>query len=480
MAKKKTKNAERKSRQRRQSAAVQNRLNPKKSFRKREGRGRLWTIVVVILICVFIVVAFLVKIIVEKVEIANNFPDRGIPRLNIKLNGVKLEEIDEGDKSTKYPDNSISLYDAGDVREIVDVEIKGRGNMTWQQEKKPYNLEFNNKVELLGMGKARDWVLLANALDATNIRTDIAFYLERMLDMQYSFDGRFVELYVDGDYRGLYYLTHAIEISKHSVNLRNSLGVLVELDNIYGRGELVYYETGNGDVLTIKDTVAKGMAEAAMDGFLEQYNKFEKAVSEKDYDRICELVDVESFAQYYLLSEFTINPDAYWTSFYMYKDGVEDKIHAGPGWDFDLALSNKIWGNWMGEDYFLPNKTMARKGEIMTKEMYEEMGLVEDDGIDWYENSLSLSHIIFDLMEIPEFQKVVKYVYAESMKGRKEELMRKIEWTMEAIADAGKANEAKWGNNGFLQEVDKMKTWVDKRYDYFEIVYDNTNELISY
>ncbi|MBO4812531.1 CotH kinase family protein [Candidatus Saccharibacteria bacterium] len=408
----------------------------------------------------------------EREAILAKYPDRGVPRINIDLNGVSLDEIKEGSKEEKYEGNQLTLYDEDEAQKFNGVQVKGRGNGTWNLEKKPFQIRFKNKVDLFGLGKARKWVLLANAVDATNMRTDISFYLERMLGMKYALDGEFVELYIDGEYEGLYYLAHAVGIGKSIVDLRDPMGILVELDNIYGEGEN-HTKTGNGDILAIKDVVKKDNAGAALNGFVDSYNQLEKAVAKKDYNKIKELIDVDSFVKYYLLSEFIVNPDAYWTSFYMYKDGSGDKIHAGPGWDFDMSLANRVWGNWMGEDFYSPNKTMVRKDEIMTREMYEEMGLIEDGGMDWHEWSLGLSHILFDLMDIPEFQDEVERVYRNTMQGQEGGLIQEIKRQKSLIQEAALADEARWEKEGFELEVGTMEEWVGERYNFFDGIYGN-------
>ena len=155
----------------------------------------------------------------------------------------------------------------------------------------------------------------------------------------------------------------------------------------------------------------------------------------------------------------------------MYKDGEDEKIHAGPGWDFDLAFANKAWGNWMGEEFYSPTMTMARKNEIMTKEMYDELDLSAVSEVDWYGVSLSLSQIVFDLMEVEEFRDVVDQVYMSTMYGRNDELMRWIRDKAEEIKDAAFADEQKWGKEGFSDETNTVKDWIEERYKYFDHVY---------
>ena len=404
-------------------------------------------------------------------------PDRGIPRINIELNGVSLEEINGESKDIKYGGNELKIYDEGRIVGYEDVEVKGRGNGTWVQEKKPYQIKFKDRVDLFGMGSARKWYLLANATDVTNLRTVAAFYLEDMLDMRYRFEGGFVELYIDDGYEGLYYLTHAVEIDKNVVDLKDSMGILVELDNVYGGWEK-NYRTGEGDLLTIKDLVVDNNSELAMADFLRAYNELEDAVNRKDYEDLQTVADIKSFAEYYLLSEFTVNPDAYWTSFYMYKDGLDDKIHAGPGWDFDLTFGNRSWGNWMGEKFYSPTETMVRKGEFLSKEMYEEMGLISND-MNWYEWGQQLSKIIFNMMEVPEFREEVSKIFVERMSGREEELVGEIYRVAERIYEAAKTNEEKWRGGDFEAELESLVDWVKKRYEYFEEEYgDGVNKKV--
>ncbi len=435
---------------------------------KKDIVRRKWKIILVIGGLVLMVgIGFLVKYGIENArrnEILARFPDRDVPRINIELNGVGLEEIKGGTKDIKYEGNELTIYDSEGVSEYEDVEVKGRGNGTWGQEKKPFQIKFQKKVDLFEMGKARKWLLLANAMDATNLRTATAFYLEEMLGMRYRFEGKFVELYVNNEYEGLYYLTHAVEIGKDVIDLKEPTGVLVELDNIYG-GVEYHYLTQNGDKLVPRDILDKDKLNEAMEDFIKDYNEFEEAVGRKDYEKIKELVDVESFAEYYLLSEFSVNPDAYWTSFYMYKDGLNDKIHAGIGWDFDLAFANRNWGNWMGEAFYSPTGKMARKGELITKEEYDELG------VGGYEMSLLLSRIMFDLMEVSEFREEVLRIFGERMSGRKDELVMAVLKKAEEIERLTEENYKKWNNGDYKKDLEEMVEWIEVRYDYFEEEY---------
>ena len=432
-----------------------------------------WTVALGLAI-LFLAVVFGWLLCERTLENSDSFSGRGLPIINIELNGVTQDEINSGSKDIKYEGNELSLYNNGNMLEYDNVEVKGRGNATWTWDKRPYRIKFDEKVDMLGMGKAKKWCLLANYKDETNLRTEIGFTLEKMLGMKYVMDGRFVELYIDGNYQGLYYLTKAVEVSSSVVDIEDELGVLVELDNIYGTLEEEYYTTGEGDILTVKDVVNEENEEVAMKEFLASYNELEKAVKKGDYERVQELADVESFAQYYLLSEFTVNPDAYWTSFYFYKDGAEDVIHMGPGWDFDMALANRYWGNWLGERLYSPTETMVRKLELSSK-TWTEMGNNEED----FEVDTRISKIMYRLMEMPEFREEVSRVFQERMMGRGEELAKKIISKAVSIYKAAMMDGKNWNKKDYENEVRDLVKWIKERYEYFEKVYGNVDRLID-
>lgn len=450
-----------------------------------DNKGRWVAVWIGLFLVISTVVGLLIKSIIDN-ALYNRFPDRGVPRINIDLNGVSLDEIKSGSKETKYEGNDLQIYNGGEILEYGEVEVKGRGNGTWTQEKKPFQIKFENKVDMFGMGEARKWYLLANALDGTNLRTLAAFYIEEMLGMKYIYYGQFVELYVDGDYEGLYYLTHAVEVGKNTVDLRNPMGIIMEIDNIYGDSE-DNYVTRNGNLMVIKDLVNEENREVAVLDFLNNYDKLERAIYDNDYKKVKELADIESLAQYYLISEFSVNPDAYWTSFYFYKDGIGDKIHAGPMWDFDLAFSNRRWGNWLGERLYSSTEKMARKNEILPKEIYEIEGLNIDD----YVSSLKIATLVYDLMEMSEFQDEVKEVFNKKMSGRGDEFVNKLKVKQNEIYNSAVVNEEKWieesenmkknlksvfgdritEGHEFEMEFDVMLNWIRQRYDYFEQEY---------
>ena len=98
--------------------------------------------------------------------------------------------------------------------------VKGHGNSTWiDYEKKAYQIKLHKKAGLLNMPKAKKWILLANVPDDTLIKNDIIFrYAEKYAKVA-SVKGEFIDLYINGDYVGNYYLCEKVEVNGSRLNI---------------------------------------------------------------------------------------------------------------------------------------------------------------------------------------------------------------------------------------------------------------------
>ncbi|MBR2753944.1 CotH kinase family protein [Candidatus Saccharibacteria bacterium] len=434
--------------------AIRKKIVKKKVAKKKWLR---WLLVGFLLLLILgIGIGFLVRWRIEKDEINAKYPDRGVPRIDISLNGISLEEINDGSKDKKYGGNELIIYDAEEAIKYQGVEIKGRGNISWEQPKRSYQMNFKTSINLFDLGKAKKWVLISNYLDNSMLRNDVAMILAEMLEEKYNSRGGFAELYFNGEYNGLYYVMKKIEISKNSLDLREDGAILFELDTLHKEE---CYKTIFGDCLILKDVrLSKNEEKEKMaEGFLRDFNEFEEMAEEGKYNKISKIIDTESFAKYFLVNEFTVNPDAYSSSFFLYRDGINDKIHAGPVWDFDFALGNKEWWWRVDDEFLLPNRSMARKKEVF--------------GDDEVKKDSNISRLMYYLMEIPEFSNEVSRIFQEQMSGRKDELVSMIGNKYENIYGAAMINNEKWERKDYEKEVEYLIKWVSDRYDYFEQEY---------
>ena len=377
-----------------------------------------------------------------------------VQNIEIELGGASLEEIFSNDKGVTYYDNTLVVYGGDKVKTYEGVQLKGRGNSTWGADKKPFQIKLSNKDGFLGMKPGKKWVLLADFYDPTHLRNETAFYLERVIGEKYPVESRYANLTIDGEAQGLYLVTSKIEIGKNSVDLRDKLGILVELDNLH-LDDCTF--SVKHTCIVAKDVVAEDDMGLAKDEFMASFNELEGLLDGGEYADIERLIDVDSFAKYYLLSEFTVNPDAYVSSFFMYKDGLEDKIHAGPGWDFDLTFGNQEWWNWVKvEQEFRPNSFLNFHAN---------------------ENTL-----IGKLLKYPEFRRRAYNIYSETLAKRETEIVEHVRRTAAVIKDDAVIDAGMWERSDYVESVDGLVKWIEGRLAYFrydfweqmEAFYDDT------
>ena len=117
-------------------------------------------------------------------------------------------------------------------------QIRCRGNSSYLwYDKKPLRLKLDEKHKVLGLSKARNWVLLANYRDVTDMMNTFVFEAGEWLGLPFTNHTRYVELFVNGDYRGVYQLTEQVQQNKNRVNVSDERGILLSLDVDDGPGE---------------------------------------------------------------------------------------------------------------------------------------------------------------------------------------------------------------------------------------------------
>ncbi|WP_277185536.1 CotH kinase family protein [Caballeronia sp. BR00000012568055] len=226
--------------------------------------------------------------------------------------------------------------------------IKGHGNSTWTQEKKPYRLKLESKASLLGMPQDRNWILLANYFDKTLLRNRAALELGQRFGMAWTPRAQPLELTLNGEYRGVYDLVESIRVSKNRVNIADSdettspkkTGFIVEINA--RMDEAVCWHTTHGLPMCIDTPDPASDAQAA---YIKDYvQKAEDALfSDNATDPATgyeQYFDVPTLIDWFLVNEIFKNQDAKsFASIYLYKD-AGDKLKFGPLWDFDLAAGN--------------------------------------------------------------------------------------------------------------------------------------------
>ena len=262
----------------------------------------------------------------------------------------------------EYKDCHIALNADGAFTSFsANGQIRGRGNSSFLwYDTKPYRLKLDQKHKVLGLEKAKSWVLLANYRDVTDLMNTFVFEMGHALGLPYTNHTRYVELFVNGDYRGLYQLTEQVQQNKNRVNISTSRGILLSLDVDDGPSE----NPGAGDNFftkvyrmpaCVKFPDDEYFTSNTVDSVKAVFSILEQAIKDKDYDQVKQLLDIPSFIKYLQIQEFVYNVElSAPRSIFMHKDGDGPWV-MGPLWDFDAGYdfdwSNMYTGHTFFTDY---------------------------------------------------------------------------------------------------------------------------------
>lgn len=236
--------------------------------------------------------------------------------------------------SIEVPEGWTGEFGKAEALENLPLEyIRGRGNSTWLNAKKPFRFKLEKGADLLGMGSNKHWVLLANACDATLLRNRLMSYAGLAFGLEYTPKMVPADLYVNGEYLGSYVLAQHIRIGKTRVNIGED-GYLLSMAPYEDEPEENVFATSRGERFLSEDPdfteTPAGDRKAFLAGFLQ---RAEDAVFS---GAAADCMDLRSAAKYWWIEQFYINGDgAYTPSTYLYITG--DKLYWGPLWDFDLA-----------------------------------------------------------------------------------------------------------------------------------------------
>jgi len=402
--------------------------------------------------------------------------------------------IDLSDDTLSYENIYTSDYAA--------IEIRGRGNSTWGQAKKPYKIKLEAKADLFGMGENKHWALLANALDRSHLRNVLSYNLSGTLGMIYP-KSIHVEVYFNGDYAGVYQLCENIRISKNRVNIYNwenvaediaaaiaieeklstgaaarletsmkenlswvttlqfdgykiadyydtgefdiSGGYLIEDDEYFD--EFSKFRTSNGMDLMIKAPEFAATNDKMMEFIMTYMQDMEDAIYSKtrynkDGKHYSEYMYVPSFVDFWMVNQAFKNVELLYKSCYMYKD-VEQPVVFGPVWDFDWTSGNHMVLNPGSAAPTQWHHNESQDREYWYKALYSDpyfVVLLQDR---WWEIRDDLDDMV------------------ASMDGY-------YDYLKEAV---GRDND-KWGMGGrwtFEREVNELRDWLTTRLDWMDV-----------
>lgn len=257
----------------------------------------------------------------------------------------------------------------GSEENPLPLQIRGRGNSSWKSNKKPYKIKLAKKAAMVGMARSKHWALLS----ATE-HTVAGLSLGKVAGMPWTPDFRPVEVFLNGDYVGLYFLTETIRIEKNRLNIYKQKdqetnptlingGWLVEVDNYRHECQFTIRENFQWN-LTVRYHSPEDLSAMQREWLVNEFTAMNAAIYSTDKTSTTweKYIDVESMARYFIIQEIMDNPDGFHGSFYLHKDyGGSSKWVAGPVWDllcydrektdytFRLTVHYRFIPHWIGE-----------------------------------------------------------------------------------------------------------------------------------
>ncbi len=239
------------------------------------------------------------------------------------------------------------------------MSLRGRGNITWGWDKKPFNMKFEKRTSMLGMPEHKRWVMLANYCDRTMLRNSTAFYASGLTSLEWAPRSQYVELFYNGDYTGTYQLTEQVRVDENRVNVHElqpddadiTGGYLVEFDFHWDESPRkwsprVPSKYGvDASWYIVKSPDDDDLTDAQFDYIRGYIDDFERTIMDdalrSDPDKgYRKYIEPLSFIDYWLLYEVCINHEIVNPgSVYLHKDRG-GKLVAGPIWDFDYGTFN--------------------------------------------------------------------------------------------------------------------------------------------
>lgn len=335
--------------------------------------------------------------------------------------------------------------------------IKGRGNYTWAEyEKKPYSLKLEESADLLGLGMAQKWILLANAGDPGYIRNKIVYTFAQDLDMAYTANSSWVDLYLNGEYVGLYQLTERNEVHTQRVNIAQNGSFLIsmELEERLQSQNYPYVLTDAEQAFRVHYPLEP--ENETLEEITECIQSAENAIlSDDGIDPVTgkawtELIDLNSWVKKYLIEEIFGNGDGGAISQYFYLDGDDStgKIYAGPVWDYDMTMGNAEGWHLQNPQTFFANR------------LHVEQGL----DTPW----------LYSLYRKDIFYEQICKVYQEECLPLLNELLTTEIWNYaEEISSAVQMDEIRWqiSDANLISEVEHISSYMSQRVEFLNRIW---------
>lgn len=310
-------------------------------------------------------------------------------------------------------------------------ELSGHGNAWEFYDKRAYDIKLTGSGTLAGISGGNRWKLLHLWNDGDKIHSKLAFDIADALGADYTPDSTWVNVYLNGEYHGMYLLTTAVR-DQDVFNTKDAVFLEKDLADRYALEEHIISEEGNGFVIHRP----KEITEDTKTQISETVQAVEHSIAAGNLNE--ELIDIDSFVNQFLVDEITLNSDGFETSAYVYQTGPEMPLCAGPAWDYDGAFGEYLHTS---ENHVNPAQSVLDG---------------EPTELTWYQK----------LYDNPVFLDAVIAKYQDTMPALKKLYTETIDLYADYIATSVRNDDIRWnGYNETLPRTGNYQSWEnDVRY----------------
>jgi hypothetical protein len=415
-----------------------------------------------------------------------------------------MEAVDSDKKHQTEEEAAYRIYQTDGTPDSSGMcAIKGRGNSTWSQAKKPYNLKLRSDNSLLGMDKCTKLSLISNYWDSSQTRQYYGFEMAERLGLAYTPQTRFVNVYLNGRYHSLCLLTQRINVDGGTVKITDldekndranrgsgdpdpvvmdtdedgnealayafgkepadlTGGYVIEFDSRYEM-EDCWFETETrhmvfkspqmpsvGEYEYISDYVREAEKALFAGAVVDENGE----AAEDEFDEtdgvnpdtgksVWDYFDMDSWARMYLVQDFTVQSDDEYYSFFFYKEAGNPLLYCGPIWDFDLCLGNMN----CGEYYRTSAQTLW----------------LRDGRKRW----------LHRMDQFPEFRERVAEIFLEEFAPIIEDILEnEYDKNVDLLEKDTNLNYLRWGKNlDYRERTDMVRTLLQNRLEFMRAYY---------
>lgn len=338
-----------------------------------------------------------------------------------------------------------------------EVSIRGRGNTSWRYyNQKSYLLKFDDRVSFFGMIPSEKWVLVSTYRDPSLIRNCVAMDIAACMDrLEYTPEQIPVDVYLNGEYLGVYTFSEKIEVDLQKINMFSGEDYQPPEDS--EDMDLAFFLECGGDLMRPHVYSQEYFMTAHSPKMFFQYPDLDKPYTDEFYyvynymnelDRALvrgkgyeEYIDVDSWVDWFIVMELTNNTDsAFWRSSFLYRRPGE-KVMLGPVWDFDMAFGNF--------DY--DNKSYAYWATA--EQVYD----------------LAQNHYMSYLYRSDDFMLAVQERWDEVKEDLLATALESIDRHGEMVAASRVYNNHVRGINSSEYQVNSLRNFIQKRYNWIDM-----------